>query len=73
MSEWREKDDLELTFDDLGDMLMHGEPVCLDGPPLPGDALIVRPVPTMGAVVIMDMPAPGLLGGSVSVSHSISD
>lgn len=40
--DWRDKDDLDLTSDDIDAMIDEGEPVAVRGPRLPGGARIVE-------------------------------
>jgi hypothetical protein len=49
MGDWRDKDDLDLTADDLSDMLDEGAPVKIVGPRLPSWATRVSAVPSFSA------------------------
>jgi hypothetical protein len=49
MGDWRDKDDLDLTAEDLSDMLDEGTPVEIVGPRLPSWATRVSAVPSFGA------------------------
>lgn len=42
---WRGKDDLDLTSDDIDDMIAEAQPVAVRGPDLPAGAPLVEAVP----------------------------
>lgn len=44
--EWRDKDDEDLTAEDLEEMLSAGRPVAVRGPELPASAVLVGPLLT---------------------------
>jgi hypothetical protein len=48
MGDWRDKEDLELTSDDIGAMLDAGEPVSAGKPSSPSMAIFVSALPTYG-------------------------
>lgn len=48
MSDWHDKEDLDLTSDDIGAMLDAGEPARAGRPTLPGSAILVSAIPTHG-------------------------
>lgn len=48
MSDWRDKDDLDLTAEDITAMLEAGQPVQAASTPLPGGAVLVTPTLTLG-------------------------
>lgn len=43
---WRDKDDFEMTSEDIDAMANDGVDVEITGPPLPGGAVIVEPAPS---------------------------
>lgn len=43
---WRDKDDLDLTADDIDAMAAEGQPVAIRGPRLPGNAVFLSSVAT---------------------------
>lgn len=64
---WRDKDDLELTSEDIDAMLSEGQAVGVRGPRLPGGARIVTP--SQGSSVYSVTVRPG--GGFVRVGPSV--
>lgn len=67
MSEWSKKDDLDLTYEDIGAMLDEGTPAdCV--PALPGWATFVHSFPTVGTGVLAI--TPGIVGSRVSVTYA---
>lgn len=52
MSSWFDKDDLDLTAEDIDGMLDAGLPVEATGPPLPGGAVFVAPLASYGGHVV---------------------
>ncbi|MGI8538128.1 MAG: hypothetical protein ACR2K2_16995 [Mycobacteriales bacterium] len=59
---WRDKDDLDLTGEDVDAMIGEGLPVDVRGPRLPGCAVVLQAVPTYGGHSVR---FPGVLGGAL--------
>jgi hypothetical protein len=72
MTDWREKDDLNLTAEDITTMLDAGDPIPVTGPRLPGSAVIVTAFPTLGSGSVPVGESLLLVGGSVRVSQPLS-
>jgi hypothetical protein len=53
---WRDKDDLDLTSEDISAMADEGEPVEVVGPPFPASAHIVAAVTSYGAETLNVVP-----------------
>ncbi len=71
MTDWRDKDDLDLTSEDLGAMIDAGEPVELvSAPRLPGHGAIVVPVRTHGGTPAQ-LAAPAFAQSSMRVSQQL--
>lgn len=68
MSEWSKKDDLDLTYEDIGAMLDEGQPADLV-PALPGRATFLHSFPTVGTGVLAI--TPGVVGSRVSVTYAL--
>jgi hypothetical protein len=68
-NEWSHKDDLDLTYEDIGRMLDAGTPAV---PPraLPGRATFVHSFPTVGTGVVAVNP--GVVGARMSVTSAIA-
>jgi len=58
MGDWRDKEDLELTSEDIGAMMDAGEPVLPGRPKLPDRAILVSAVPTYGQRPVTAVPLP---------------
>jgi hypothetical protein len=63
---WRDKDDLDLTSEDIDAMVAEGELVGVRGP-LPGGACFIRPAMTEAVVETVPLRAPALVGGGMRV------
>lgn len=50
--DWRNKDDADLTSEDLDEMLAAGKPVVVAGPMLPGGAVLTSVSPNLPGNVI---------------------
>lgn len=53
---WRDKDDLDLTSEDIDAMIADGQSVAVRGPRLPGHAAIVTAAQTFGGATVQFTP-----------------
>ena len=64
MRDWRDKDDLELTVEDVDALIRCGKPVDVHGPePLPGGGHYISAAPSYGGVTIATLAPPVPVGG----------
>lgn len=72
MSEWREKDDLELTAEDIGDMLAAGTATSIVGPfHLPPHAVFVTATTTFGGHAL-PVANPGIRSGAITTTLPVA-
>jgi hypothetical protein len=67
---WRDKDDLDLTSEDIDAMVAEGQPVVVRGPRMPAGASLVTPSPTLGGSVTSHPQVPRPAGRLVGASRS---
>lgn len=68
---WRDKDDLDLTSEDISAMAAEGEQLFVRGPKFPGGARVIGPPLTEVAALTVSMRAPVIIGGGMRVVHPV--
>jgi hypothetical protein len=67
---WRHKDDLDLTSEDIDAMIAEGEAVEVCGPALPGNGVLIKAAPTYGAVTAWARPKAPRVKGQLVARHA---
>jgi hypothetical protein len=65
---WRDKDDLDLTSEDIDAMIDEGQPVAVRGPRLPQGAVLVKAAATYGGETVYATPGRHVVMGSLATA-----